>query len=503
MFSLVFLAGLAFLACFLLTPVVRNALNRAGILDRPDGDRKVHKEPIPRLGGVPIFASVALALLVFAKAPLSGTEALRSQLPVLLPLLPAVILVFLVGVMDDVFRLRPWQKLAGEAAAAAWVYGCGIRIYDLFGLGAIHAHWFALPVTVLWLVGCANAFNLIDGMDGLASGIGFFATCTMLVAALQQPGAIVLGMLTAPLAGALLAFLRFNFNPASMFLGDSGSLTIGFLLGLFGILWYQKSITLLGMTAPLMALAFPILEAGISVARRFLRGDPIFAADRRHIHHRLLELGLTPRRAVLLLYGVTSVFATISLLASVPEFRYGGLVIIVFCAVSWIGVQHLGYAEFTEARKIILSGTVRQLIASQTKVRTYRWALERAGSLDECWDLTVRTMRDLGFDHVELVLPAGAHYAGWLHAPDSPLSLGDCWTVRIPLGDSPESWIQLSRHIDRGEGYLMVHAVVETVREVFPQKIAEAREQSGAAEAAPLTGMQAAVKPAAKPAGAV
>jgi UDP-GlcNAc:undecaprenyl-phosphate GlcNAc-1-phosphate transferase len=478
MFSLIFLASFSFLICFLLTPVVRNFLHRVGVLDSPDGDRKVHTQPIPRLGGVPILAAMMLSLLVFSQMPLSGAHAFRTQWPTLLRLLPALGVVFLVGVIDDLYGLRPWQKLAGEMMAAGWVYWAGIRIYDLFGFGAVHSHWFSLPVTVAWLVGCANAFNLIDGMDGLASGVGFFATCTMLVAALQQDAGVVLALLTAPLAGALLAFLRFNFNPASMFLGDSGSLSIGFLLGLYGILWYQKSVTLLGMTAPLMALAFPILEAAISVARRFLRGDSIFGADRGHIHHRLVDLGLSPRRAVLLIYAVTSVFAMISLLVAVPTFRYAGLVIILFCAVSWIGVQHLGYAEFSEARKIILSGTVRQLIASQTKVRAYRWALERANSLDECWELTVQTMRDLGFDHIELVLPGGVHYAGWLHSPDSPLSLGDCWTVRVPLGDSPENWIQLSRHIDRGEGYLMLHAVVETLREVLPIKVAEQAQRA-------------------------
>lgn len=473
MFSLLFLASSSFLICFLLTPLVRNFLHRVGILDSPDGGRKLHTQPIPRLGGVPILAAMILSLALFSQAPLQGAAAFRSQWPTLLRLLPAVTLVFLMGVMDDLYGLRPWQKLAGEVLAAGWVYWWGLRIHDLFGFGAISSHWFSLPVTVAWLVGCANAFNLIDGMDGLASGVGLFATCTMLVGALQQEAGVVLAILTAPLAGALLAFLRFNFNPASMFLGDSGSLTIGFLLGLYGILWSQKSITLLGMTAPLMALAFPILEAGISITRRFLRGDPIFDADRGHIHHRLLDLGWSPRRAVLLLYGVTSIFAMISLLASVPSFRYPGLVVILFCAVSWIGVQHLGYAEFSEARKIILSGTVRQLIASQTKVRAYRRALERANSLEECWELTLQTMRDLGFDHVELALSCGVHYAGWLHAPDSLQSLGDCWTVRIPLGDTPENWIQLSRHIDRGEGYLMLHAVVETVREVLPIQVAE------------------------------
>lgn len=492
MFSLIFLASFSFLICFLLTPVVRNFLHRVGVLDSPDGDRKAHSQPIPRLGGVPILAAMMLSLLVFSQMPLAGAAAFRLQLPTLWKLLPALTMVFLIGVIDDLYGLRPWQKLAGEVVAAGWVYWAGIRIYDLFGFGGIYSHWFSFPVTAVWLVGCANAFNLIDGMDGLASGVGFFATCTMLVAALQQgDGGVVLALLTAPLAGALLAFLRFNFNPASMFLGDSGSLSIGFLLGLYGILWSQKSVTLLGMTAPLMALAFPILEAGISVIRRFLRGDPIFGADRGHIHHRLVDLGLSPRRAVLLIYGVTSVFAMISLLVAVPSFRYAGLVIILFCAVSWIGVQHLGYAEFSEARKIILSGTVRQLIASQTKVRAYRWALERANSLDECWELTVQTMRDLGFDHVELVLPDGVHYAGWLHSPESPVSLGDCWTVRVPLGDSPESWIQLSRHIDRGEGYLMLHAVVETLREVLPIKVAEQTQRAarGRQPVSPITSL--------------
>lgn len=476
MFSLVFLAVLSFLLCFFLTPLVRNILNRAGILDRPDEDRKLHRQPIPRLGGVPIVLSVVLSLAIFTQVPFSGAEVFRAQWPTLLRILPAAALVFLIGVADDLFGLRPWHKLAGEVGAACLIYWQGVRIHDVFGVIAANDHWLSLPLTVLWLVACANAFNLIDGMDGLASGVGFFATCTMLVGALLQGSHVVLMILTAPLAGALLAFLRFNFNPASMFLGDSGSLVIGFLLGTYGILWSQKSVTLLGMTAPLLALAFPILEAAISIARRFLRGDPIFAADHGHIHNRLTDLGLTPRRAVLLIYAVSSVFAIISLLVTMPGFRYSGLVIILFCMASWIGVQHLGYAEFTEARRIILSGTVRQLIASQTKLRSYRMALERAGSISECWRLTVEAMRDLGFDRMELVLPGGERFDAWLHDHDENPRLQDCWTLRIPFGPPlEEGWLEVSRHIDRGEGYLMLQGVVETVREVFPLKVQEHR----------------------------
>ncbi len=493
MYSLIFLAALSFVICFFLTPLVRNGLNRAGILDRPDDTRKFHERAIPRLGGVPIVASMAISLEIFAFVPLSGAQELRVHWPALLKLLPGALLVFLIGVADDLFGLRPWQKLMGQFVAAAWLYWQGFRVQNLLGFEALNAHWFSLPLTLLWLVSCANAFNLIDGMDGLASGVGFFATCTMLVAALLNPAVAVLGILTAPLAGALLAFLRFNFNPASMFLGDSGSLVIGFLLGAYGLIWSQKAITLLGMTAPVLALAFPILEAGISVTRRFLRGDPIFAADRGHIHYRLVEKGLTPRSAVLVIYAVTAVFAMISLLTAWPAFRATGLVMILFCLVSWLGIQHLGYAEFTAARKIILSGTVRQLIASQTKLRAYRHALEVAGSIEECWRLTVEAMRGLGFDYVELALPGGRRFEAWLHEREENPLPSDCWTIRIPLNGPPDQgWIELSRRIERGEGYLMLHAVVETVREVFPTKI-QAEYAAEAAEASAPTGHSAAV----------
>ena len=154
--------------------------------------------------------------------------------------------------------------------------------------------WLSLPLTLLWLVGCANAFNLIDGIDGLATGAGLFATVTILIGALLSNN-VPLALATVPLAGALLGFLRYNFNPASIFLGDSGSLTIGFLLGCYGVLWSQKGATMLGMTAPLMALAVPLLDTGLAVARRFLRHQPIMSGDAAHIHHRLLARGLTPK----------------------------------------------------------------------------------------------------------------------------------------------------------------------------------------------------------------
>jgi UDP-GlcNAc:undecaprenyl-phosphate GlcNAc-1-phosphate transferase len=200
-------------------------------------------------------------------------------------------------------------------------------------------------------------------LDGLAAGVGLLATTTTLVAALLDHN-IGLAIATVPLAGALLGILRFNFNPASIFLGDSGSLFIGFLLGCYSVLWSQKSATILGMTAPLIALSIPLLDTGLAIIRRFLRCRPIFGADYGHIHHKLLARGLTPRQAVILLYIICGLCAALSLLQSFAHERFEGLIIILFCALAWIGVQHLGYAEFDMARRLILAGNFRRHLTS-------------------------------------------------------------------------------------------------------------------------------------------
>ena len=179
----------------------------------------------------------------------------------------------LLGLLDDLFHLRPWQKLFGELLAAGVAYGFGLHVEGLAGYAA--ASWLSLPLTVLWLVLCTNAFNLIDGMDGLATGAGLFATLTIVLAAVLQTNTS-LALAAVPLVGALLGFLRYNFNPATVFLGDSGSLLIGFLLGCFGVVWSLKTATIFGIVAPVMAMCVPLLDVVLSVARRFHKGAPRF-----------------------------------------------------------------------------------------------------------------------------------------------------------------------------------------------------------------------------------
>jgi UDP-GlcNAc:undecaprenyl-phosphate/decaprenyl-phosphate GlcNAc-1-phosphate transferase len=252
MFTLLFLALTSFLLAFLLTPLCRNLAVRYRLVDLPDKRRKVHALPVPRIGGLPIaIAYTASFMILVADRPTA--HLLASGFPMALRLLPAVCLIFLVGIIDDIRGLSPASKLAGQWAAGALAVWAGLHI-SVFGHQL--APWLNAPLTILWLIACSNAFNLIDGVDGLASGVGLFATITPLIAALIGNN-LPLAMVTVPLAGALLGFLRYNFNPASIFLGDSGSLFIGFLLGCFGILWSQKSATLLGMVAPMMALSIP------------------------------------------------------------------------------------------------------------------------------------------------------------------------------------------------------------------------------------------------------
>ena len=327
MYSIFFLGVLSFLLALVLTPLVRNRFRRWGVVDRPDSERKQHEHAVPRVGGIPLAVAYLCSLGLLGLSPLSASALVSGALPFAVRLLPAVLVIFATGLLDDLVELKPWQKLIGETMAAGAAYWAGVHVLA-FG-GHHFADWWSLPLTVLWLVVCTNAVNLIDGVDGLATGVGLFAAFTMLLSALLANN-FPLAIVTVPLVGCLLGFLRYNFNPATIFLGDSGSLFVGFLLGCYGVLWSQKSATILGMTAPLMALAIPLLDTALAIMRRFLRNKSIFTADRGHIHHRLLDRGLTPRKVALVFYALCSVAAVFSLCMASHQFE--GLVILLFCA---------------------------------------------------------------------------------------------------------------------------------------------------------------------------
>lgn len=310
--------------------------------------------------------------------------------------------VFISGLLDDFYRIRPWQKLLAQAVASLFMYHSGLQI-KVSGMGILSGELLSGVITIIWLVGCTNAFNLIDGMDGLATGVGLFATITALIAAIMNQN-FDLMLVTIPLAGGLLGFLRYNFNPASIFLGDCGSMSIGFLLACFAIEWSNKAATLLGLTAPIMAMVVPLMDVMLSIGRRFVRNQPIFRADRGHIHHRLLDRGLTQRQAAMVAYAFSGLAAVFALLQSAYYENFGGLIILLFGLTVWVGIQNLGYLEFGLAGRLLFRGGFTQMVDFQMKLKDFESKVMTAQSLEAVWKVVKDSSKEFGFHGVRMQL---------------------------------------------------------------------------------------------------
>lgn len=305
----------------LLTPVIGRGSTWLGLVDAPGG-RKVHAESVPRLGGLAVVLAAGLSMAGLA---LARPDTIDSATWLgLRPFLIAGGLIFLTGLFDDLRGLGPVPKLFFEFAAAGIVMSSGLLIERVTLLGTTWSlGWIAWPITLTWLVGMTNAFNLIDGVDGLAAGITVIAGAAC-GAILIVRGHTSEALLLAALVGALVGFLVYNFEPASIFLGDSGSLLAGFLLAATAIAGWQKGATALATGVPLLIFALPIADSGFALLRRSVTpitgGRSIGATlrhiaqpDRQHIHHRLLGLGWSVRRTVLTLYCITAVLSALAL----------------------------------------------------------------------------------------------------------------------------------------------------------------------------------------------
>ena len=318
----------AALALFL-TPLIGRGSTVLGLVDAPGG-RKVHTQSVPRLGGVAVVVAAALALAI---VPAFLAEPRNPETwAAIRPFIVGGVLIFLVGLVDDVWGLGAAPKLLVEVLAAAIMMAAGLLIERVTVLGHTWMlGWLAYPVTAAWLVGVTNAFNLIDGVDGLAPGIAALAGAAC-GAILIVRGHTAEAMLLAAFVGAMLGFLVYNFEPASIFLGDSGSLVAGFLLAATAIAGWQKGATALASAVPLLIFALPLADAASTLVRRLLaRPDSgrslsaivrqVVEPDREHIHHRLLGLGWSVRRTVLILYGVTAVLSILALATAQVDAR--------------------------------------------------------------------------------------------------------------------------------------------------------------------------------------
>ncbi len=325
--DLFWLAVRALAASLLLTPLLARFGRRFRLLDRPGG-RHIHTQATPRTGGIAVFLAYGFALAFAGELPNAFAQKTAS----------GAVAMFAVGYFDDLADLPPWAKLLGQTLAATIAFLSGVRM-ESWGDTTLPAA-ISLPATVLWLVLAANALNLIDGLDGLCAGVAAIGALTLFAAGLLS-GQSGLAVAALPLAAALIGFLRYNAPPARIFLGDGGSLVIGYLLGCFGLLWTVKQAAVFAFALPLCALALPLLDVTLAVLRRSAAGRKIWEGDREHLHHRVLARAGSSRAALAWLLTAAAIGAGGGLLLQVHQLAVWRLPLILLLVATALGTLRL------------------------------------------------------------------------------------------------------------------------------------------------------------------
>jgi UDP-GlcNAc:undecaprenyl-phosphate/decaprenyl-phosphate GlcNAc-1-phosphate transferase len=366
-----FIAAMA-LALFL-TPLVKKLAIRIGAVDVPN-HRKVHTRIMPRLGGVAIYASFTVGLLLILPWLPEGTLSPYDR-NLISALLVGGTLIVLLGALDDKFDLSAKLKLLVQIGAACIVvFGFDVKINLLnipFGSAMQPiGEWLSIPLTILWIVGVTNAINLIDGLDGLAAGVSGIAIATILVMGIIMGDTTVI-LLSAVLLGSIGGFLFFNFHPAKIFMGDSGSLFLGFALATLSMLGF-KQITVVSFVTPLLIIGVPLSDTFFAIIRRWVHKKPIFAPDKGHLHHCLQQLGFSHRKTVLIIYAIAAFFGTCAVVQSaISNSGFGNwITFIVICALVFllqIGAELIGIVDQT--RRPVLGLLARLRMKTQTESR--------------------------------------------------------------------------------------------------------------------------------------
>ena len=322
---------LAMFVSYVLTPYIKKLAFKIGAVDRPD-NRKVHKKIMPRLGGLAIY----IAFMIGCVASMEITWDIFG-------ILLGGTLIVALGVADDVYQLPAKVKLLGQIAAA-----CVLVIFDIriewvnnpLG-GYFYLDMLSIPFTIFWVISFTNVVNLIDGLDGLAAGVSAIASLTIILVSVQM-GYFHVAILTAALAGAIIGFIRYNFNPATIFMGDTGSMFIGYMLAAISVYGAVKTAATIALIVPAIALGLPILDTAFAIMRRYVNGRPIFQPDKGHLHHRLLATGMSHKETVLFMYGITAVLCIGAVLWAEMDGFYAALIIAVIMTAVAVGAKKIG-----------------------------------------------------------------------------------------------------------------------------------------------------------------
>ena len=320
----------AFLICYFMTPPVKRFAENVGAIDVPKDGRRVHDHPIPRMGGLAIFTGFVLSVLLFVDMSMQ-----------VMGLLLGAIIIAVMGALDDILCLNPWIKLGGQFLAALVAIRCGIVFDAISNPGFLDADttiqlgWLSIPFTIVWIIACTNAVNLIDGLDGLAVGISAISSISMMLVSLILPAGIgSIPLLLACLAGSCFGFMPYNINPAKIFMGDVGSQFLGFVLSCVSIMGLFKFHAIITFLIPLLSLAVPLGDTIFAFFRRILHGQSPFHADRGHIHHKLIDMGMNQKQAVAVLYAVSVILGLVAVLIAGPGTGIRIVCIVVAFAIS-------------------------------------------------------------------------------------------------------------------------------------------------------------------------
>lgn len=338
-YLIIFSTGL--IISLVLTPLIKKRLIARGFVDHPDA-RKIHTKAIPRLGGMAIYIAFTFSLLLSYVIHPSLFEDREWQM---LGLFIASTFIVITGIIDDIFNIRPWWKLAAQITAGIIliVFGYAVEgISNPFG-DSLELGYFSYPFTVIWVVAIINAINLVDGLDGLASGVGIIVSMTIFLIAIYL-GKPYVALLSIGLTGSILGFLRHNFYPAKIFMGDTGSMFIGLVIAAMGLISSQKTAVSFAILMPVIALGYPIMDTALAIARRVKAKKHIFTADREHIHHVLLSYGYSHPKTVIFLYVICLFFGTMAFLFSAfgenSSFLIGVLFFVLLFILLFIKMIH-------------------------------------------------------------------------------------------------------------------------------------------------------------------
>lgn len=320
---------LAIIISYIMTPIVRKLAFKIGAIDIPKDSRRIHKEPMPLLGGLAIYISIVICSLVFI--PLE-----REFMAVLI----GGTIILISGIIDDKGDLSPRAKMLFQIIAAIILVMGGVRIEFISnpfstGTALIYLKLLSIPATIFWVVGITNTVNLIDGLDGLAAGVAGISSLVLMVVAASF-GYIHIVILAMIMAGACFGFLPYNFNPAKIFMGDTGALFLGFMLAVVTIEGVMKSVATIAIIVPIIILGVPIFDTAFAILRRLRKGSSITAGDRGHLHHKLLDKGFSQKKTVLILYAISAGFGAFAVLISMLNTRQSVYLSIIPIGIAFI-----------------------------------------------------------------------------------------------------------------------------------------------------------------------